>query len=95
LDCNLKENVKTTRSVTALSAVYELISWYRDIGNSSQGSNVFLNFMSNPYSLKPEARLQAIMIIHSAMLAFQNSYYLVKEGTPDTEIQQTLVEIIN
>ena len=35
------------------------------------------------------------MSIHSAMLAFQNSYYLVKEGTPDTEIQQTLVEIIN
>jgi hypothetical protein len=90
-----KENAKATRSATALAAVSELTSWYRDTGNSKQGSNVFWNYMSNPDSLKPEEKFQAIMSIHSAMLAFQNSYYLVKEGTLDEEIHQSLIEIIN
>tara|TARA_R110001632_G_C11329406_1_gene416365 strand:+ start:292 stop:801 length:510 start_codon:yes stop_codon:yes gene_type:complete len=90
-----KENAKATKSATALAAVSELTSWYRDTGNSKQGSNVFWNYMSNPDSLKPEERFQAIMSIHSAMLAFQNSYYLVKEGTLDAEVHESLIEIIN
>ena len=72
-----------------------MTSWYSNIGNSERGSYIFWNFLSNPDSLKPEERFQAIMNIHGAMLAFQNSYYLVKEGTLDQEIQQSLLEIIN
>lgn len=90
-----KENAKATKSATALAAVSELTSWYRDTGNSKQGSNVFWNYMSSPDSLQPEERFQAIMSIHSAMLAFQNSYYLVKEGTLDAEVHESLIEIIN
>ena len=90
-----KENTKATRSATALATVSEMTSWYSNIGNSERGSYIFWNFLSNPDSLKPEERFQAIMNIHGAMLAFQNSYYLVKEGTLDQEIQQSLLEIIN
>jgi hypothetical protein len=90
-----KENTKATRSATALATVSEMTSWYSNIGNSERGSYIFWNFLSNPDSLKPEERFQAIMNIHGAMLTFQNSYYLVKEGTLDQEIQQSLLEIIN
>ncbi len=90
-----KENATATRSATAAATVSNLTSWYSNIGNSEQGSYIFWNFLSNPDSLKPEERFQAIMNIHGAMLTFQNSYYLAKEGTLDQEIQQSLVEIIN
>ena len=51
--------------------------------------------MAQPDSLDPEEKFQAVMNIHGAMLMFQNSYYLAKEGTLDREIHQSLVEIIN
>lgn len=90
-----KENAKATRSATALATVSEMASWYSNIGNSEQGSYIYWNFLKNPDSLKPEEKFQAIMNIHGAMITFQNSYYLVKEGTLDHEIQQSLLEIIN
>ena len=51
--------------------------------------------MTNPDSLTPEQRFQAIVNIHGIMLTWQNSYYLVKEGTLDKRIHESLLEIIN
>ena len=90
----LKESAKATRSQIAAATVSEMTSWYSNIGNSEQGSAVFWNFMTNPNSQTPEERFQAIMNGHGAMLTWQNSYYLVKEGTLDKRIHDSLVEII-
>lgn len=91
----LKAGAKATRSATAAATVGELTSWYSNLGNSEEGSYVFWNFMTNPDSLTPERRFQAMVNIHGIMLMWQNSYYLVKEGTLDRNIHQSLVEIIN
>ena len=91
----LKESSKATRSATAATTVSELTSWYSNLGNSEQGSYVFWNFMTHPDTLTPEQRFQAIINIHGIMLTWQNSYYLVKEGTLDKRIHQSLLEIIN
>lgn len=91
----LKESAKATRSSTAATTVSELTSWYSNLGNSEQGSYAFWNFMTNPDSLPPEQRFQAMINIHGIMLTWQNSYYLVKEGTLDKKIQESLLEIIN
>ncbi len=91
----LKESAKATRSATAATTVSELTSWYSNLGNSEQGSFVFWHFMTNPDSLTQEKRFQAIMNLHGIMLTWQNSYYLVKEGTLDKRVQESLLEIIN
>lgn len=91
----LKESSKATRSATAAATVSELTSWYSNLGNSEQGSYVFWNFMTRPDDLTPEERFQAIVNIHGIMLTWQNSYYLVKEGTLDKRVHESLLEIIN
>jgi len=91
----LKESAKATRSATAVTTVSELTSWYSNLGNSEQGSYVFWNFMTNPESITPVERFQAIMNLHGILLTWQNSYYLVKEGTLDKRVQESLLEIIN
>lgn len=91
----LRESSKATRSATAATTVSELTSWYSNLGNSEQGSNVFWNFMMRPESLTPEQRFQAIVNIHGIMLTWQNSYYLLKEGTLDKRVHESLLEIIN
>ncbi len=91
----LKESAKATRSATAVTTVSELTSWYSNLGNSEQGSYVFWNFMTNPNSITPVERFQAIMNLHGILLTWQNSYYLVKEGTLDKRVQESLLEIIN
>jgi len=91
----LKESAKATRSATAVTTVSELTSWYSNLGNSEQGSYVFWNFMTNPDSITAVERFQAIMNLHGILLTWQNSYYLVKEGTLDKRVQESLLEIIN
>ena len=91
----LRESSKATRSATAATTVSEITSWYSNLGNSEQGSHVFWNFMTNPKSLTPEQRFQAIMNIHGIMVTWQNSYYLLKEGTLDKRVHESLLEIIN
>ena len=91
----LNEGAKATRSSIAATTVSEVTSWYSNLGNSEQSSHVFWNFMTNPDSLTPEHRFQAMVNIHGIMMTWQNSYYLVKEGTLDKNIQQSLLEIIN
>jgi len=91
----LKESSKATRSATAATTVSELTSWYSNLGNSERGSFVFWNFMTKPESLTPEQRFQAIVNIHGIMLTWQNSYYLLKEGTLDKRVHESLLEIIN
>ena len=91
----LKESSKATRSATAATTVSELTSWYSNLGNSEQGSYVFWNFMTNPESITSVERFQAIMNLHGILLTWQNSYYLVKEGTLDKRVHESLLEIIN
>jgi hypothetical protein len=78
-----------------VTTVSEITSWYSNLGNSEQGSYVFWNFMTNPDSITPVERFQAIMNIHGIMLTWQNSYYLVIEGTLDKRVQESLLEIVN
>ena len=87
----LRENSKATRSATAAATVSELTSFYSNLGNSEQGSRVFYEFMVRPDSLSETERFQAIMNAHGVMLTIQNSYYLVKEGTLDEEIMNSVM----
>ena len=90
----LKENTKETRSATASSTISAMASWYADIGNNQQSSMLFYKFLATPDSIQKDQRIQAIYNLHSMFLIFQNSYYLVKEGTLDPSIQESLTVVI-
>ena len=51
--------------------------------------------MTDPESITAVQRFQAIMNLHGILLTWQNSYYLVKEGTLDKNVHESLLEIIN
>ena len=89
-----KDNTKATRSATATATISTMASWYSDIGNNEQSSILFYKFLATPDSIPKEQRVQAIYNLHSMFLTFQNSYLLVKEGTLDVRIQESLTEVI-
>ena len=90
----LRESSKATRSATAASTVSEVTSFYSNLGNSTEGSRIFYEFMIRPDSLSATERFQAMMNSHGVMLTIQNSYYLVEEGTLDEKIKESLVASI-
>ena len=89
-----KENAKATKSANASSTIAALANWYVEMGNNSESSDLFYNFMADPDVLTPQQRFQAIMNAHGAFIIFQNSYYLVKEGTLDSETQNSLTSVV-
>ena len=89
-----KDNTKATRSATATATISTMASWYSDIGNNEQSSILFYKFLATPDSIPKERRIQAIYNLHSMFLIFQSSYLLVKEGTLDVRIQESLTEVI-
>ena len=89
-----KENTKATKSANASATVATLANWYVEIGNNNASSDLFYNFMADPDTLTPEQRFQAVMICHGLFIILQNSFYLVKEGTLDSEMQNSLTSAI-
>lgn len=85
-----KENTKATKSANATATVAAMANWYVEIGNNSESSELFYNFMADPDLLTPQQRFQAVMNSHGLFVIFQNSFYLSKEGTLDSEMQQSL-----
>ena len=90
----LNENTKATRCATASDASIAMMEWYSSIGTSKQATSEFWTFITDPYSMEPERQLQGIFLLHGALIVFQNSFYLVSEGTLDEAITDTITEAI-
>jgi hypothetical protein len=90
----LSDNAKATRSATANSSISSISNWYAALGTNEQASANFFNAITNPDTRSPEEWFQYVMAFHSVMLNFQNSYYLVEEGTLDFEIRDSLTAAI-
>lgn len=48
--------------------------------------------MGQPDALTPEEWFQFVISVHALMLSFQNSCYLVREGTLDPEVHASITE---
>ena len=90
----LNENTKATRSATASDASIAMMEWYSAIGTSKEATSEFWTFIIDPESMEPERQLQGIFLLHGALIVFQNSFYLVEEGTLDEAIRSTITEAI-
>ena len=90
----IRENNRATMSAMASASVDSISAWYVEIGNNDQSSALFYQYLANPDSLSPEQKFQAVMNAHALFLIFQNTYYLAKEGTLETQILHTLTGAI-
>lgn len=91
----ISENSRSTRAESAIASIEAMSDWYAGLGLSEQTSTNFLNGMTDPDTLSREEWFQFVMHFHSAMLNFQNSFYLAEEGTLDTEIRDSLTAAIS
>jgi hypothetical protein len=89
-----KENAKATRSATATATIGSMSSWYSNLGNNQQSSQLLWKFLITPDSIPPAKRLQPIFNLHATFLLLQTSYLMVQDGTLDPGIQASLAEAI-
>lgn len=90
----LRANTSATRSATASAASSATSAWYNAMGTSAQASALFFNFFNDPAALSPEERLQAVFIVHGALVNFQTSFMLANEGTLDSQIKDAILEAL-
>ena len=90
----IRQSAKATKSATANATIATIAAWYTAIGNNEQASTLMWNYMADPYSLSPEERFQFVMNFHAVFLSFQNSHYLVSEGTLDKRIEESITEVL-
>ena len=90
----LRANTSATRSATASAASSATTAWYNAMGTSAQASALFFDFMNDPHSLTPADRLQAVFVVHGALVNFQTSFMLANEGTLDNQIKDAILEAV-
>ena len=83
----ISDNTREMRSAAAHDATQSLQSWYVEIATNPQAARVFRRGMRDPSALSEDDAFIYLMNIHSAMLAYQNVFFLGTEGTLDASLQ--------
>ncbi len=91
----LNDNTRATRSAIASKTVSTLEAWYVGIGTSPQTSALFYNAMANPEDQTPQEWYRFVMMVHGLMINYQNSYYLVQQGTLDEATHKTMTDTLH
>jgi len=94
LTVQMRQSTRATRSASAIQSTSTVTAWYREMGSNEQSSALFYNALADPEARTPEEWIQFVYIFHGLLLAFQNSYYLAKEGTLDERINHSLTEVM-
>ncbi len=90
----MRQSTRATRSATAIQSTSTVTVWYQAIGNNEQSSALFYNALADPEAQSPEKWAQFVYLLHGLFLAFQNSFYLAREGTLDDRINHSFTGVI-
>lgn len=90
----VSDSTRAVRSAAANDASVAMQNWYLQVGTSAQTSSLLINTMRGTVELSVEEEYQFLMIMNDIFLAFQNSYLLVKEGTLDPSISESITTVI-
>lgn len=90
----INENTRATKSAMASAMADASSSWYVELGNSEEASSLIYIFLTEPDSLTDKQRFQGTMNLHGLFLIWQNSFYLVEEGTLETEVLRSLTQVV-
>ena len=94
LTVQMRQSTRTTRSASAIQSTSTIAAWYRTVGSSYQTSALMYNALADPEAQTPEEWVQFVYNLHGLLLAFQNSFYLAKEGTLDERINHSFTEVL-
>jgi len=90
LAIQIRDSARASRSAAVTDATTAMQAFYQELGSNPQTSRVFLTALRDPDSLSQEDQFQYLMIMHSAFLGFQRSFFLVREGTLDVELRDSV-----
>lgn len=90
----ISDSTKEMRASTAYNATVALQTWYNEMGTNAQAATVFRNGMIDPTSLSKDEAMQFLMCVHSALLAYQNVYFVGVEGTLDSAMYKAMTATI-
>ncbi len=87
----VNDSTRSVRSATANETFAALSSWYSELGNNRESSEIFYHGMTDPDSLTPEELFQFVMNVNGIFLQYQAVYYLSQEGTLDVELRDSII----
>jgi hypothetical protein len=90
----MRQGTRATRSATASESTSTVVAWYQQIGNNEQSSALFYDALADPEAQSPEKWFQFVCLTHGSFLAFQNAFYLRREGTLDDRITHSITEVV-
>ena len=91
----VNDNAGSVRSAAANDANVATQSWYLQVGTDQQASELFYEALMSEVALSNQEEFQFLMIMHGAILAFQNSFLLAEEGTIDFELRESATAAIS
>ena len=89
-----KENSKAIRSSNANQIISSITTWYSELANNEQSSQIYYQFFIDPEILTPEERFQCVLNLHALLLNFQNAYYFNEDGIIDSRINKSIASIM-
>ena len=86
----IKDSARAARSAAVTDATTAMQAFYLELGSNSQSSEHFLNGLTGYDSLALPAQFQWLMLMHSAFLGFQRTFFLAQEGTLDADLRDSI-----
>lgn len=90
LSIQVKDSARASRSAAVTDATTAMQAFYQELGSNPATSKVFLDGLTKPESMSQESLFQYLMMMHSAFLGFQRSYFLAREGTLDVALRDSI-----
>ena len=86
----VRDSARAVRSAAVNDANTSVQAWYLSLSNNRQVTENWLDGLLSPEALDTDDEYQFTMTLHSAFLAFQNSFLLAREGSLDEEIMGSI-----
>jgi hypothetical protein len=90
----MSNNTREMRSAAAHNATQSLQELYIDISSNPEVAHVFRIGMSDPNALSKDEAFVYRLKSHSAMLTYQNVFFLGTEGALDASLHLTLIKTL-
>ncbi len=86
----IKDSTRAVRSAAMNDANEAVQAFYIMLASNRQVSELFLKGLLSDEPLPKDDEYQFLMTAHAAMIAFQNSFLLTREGTLDKELRDSI-----
>ena len=90
LAIQIRDSARAPRAAAVTDATTGMQAFYEALGSDLQTAKLFLDGMIDPDSLAKHEQFQFVMLLHSAFLGFQRSFFLSRAGTLDIELRDSI-----